>query len=139
MLKIVGAQRLMAISTTLWGAVTIGTAFVTNWGQLMAVRVLLGAFEAGESKSSSATLALTPYWLGLFPCVNMYISMTYRPEEQGRRLSYVFSCAAIRCGLPSPFHDRKLMSSVYSGAFGGLLAFGLTQIKGGALASWQYL
>lgn len=53
MLKIVGAQRLMAISTTLWGAVTIGTAFVTNWGQLMAVRVLLGAFEAGESSGSA--------------------------------------------------------------------------------------
>jgi len=47
-LKIIGAKRLMAISTTLWGAVTIGTAFVTNWDQLMAVRVLLGAFEAGE-------------------------------------------------------------------------------------------
>ncbi|ORY78469.1 major facilitator superfamily domain-containing protein [Leucosporidium creatinivorum] len=104
LLKVIGAKRLMTVSTLLWGAVTTGTAFVKNWDQLMAVRVLLGAFEAG-----------------LFPCVNMYLAMSYRPDEQGKRLSYVFVCAAI------------------SGAFGGLLAFGLTQIKGGSLASWQYL
>lgn len=50
-----------------------------------------------------------------------YLAMSYRPEELGRRVSYIFVCAAL------------------SGAFGGLLAFGLTQISGGSLYSWQYL
>lgn len=45
----------------------------------------------------------------------------YRPNELGRRLSYIFVCAAL------------------SGAFGGLLAFGLTQITTGPLLRWQYL
>lgn len=49
LLKKVGARRLMTISTVLWGAITIGTAFVTNFHQLVAVRVLLGAAEAGKS------------------------------------------------------------------------------------------
>ena len=54
----VGARRLMTISTMLWGAITIGTAFVKNYEQLIACRVLLGAAEAGESVES---LALARY------------------------------------------------------------------------------
>ncbi|WRT68164.1 uncharacterized protein IL334_005139 [Kwoniella shivajii] len=48
---------------------------------------------------------------GLFPCVN----------KIGRRLSFIYVCAAL------------------SGAFGGLLAYGLTQIKSSKLTGWQYL
>lgn len=47
--------------------------------------------------------------------------MTYRRTEIGRRMSYVFTCSAM------------------SGAFGGLIAYGLVNIQNGSLAGWQYL
>lgn len=58
---------------------------------------------------------------GLFPCVNIYLASCYRREEIARRLSYIFCAAAI------------------SGGFGGLLAYGLTQIQSGSIKSWQWL
>lgn len=47
--------------------------------------------------------------------------MCYKREELGLRSAYVFVFAAL------------------SGAFGGLVAYGLTHIHSGALASWQYI
>jgi hypothetical protein len=47
--------------------------------------------------------------------------MIYRREEVGRRMSYIFACSAA------------------SGAFGGLIAYGLIRIRSGSLVGWQYL
>jgi MFS family permease len=47
--------------------------------------------------------------------------MNYRREETGRRMSYIFSCAA------------------FAGAVGGLIAGGLVRIESGAMVGWQYL
>lgn len=47
--------------------------------------------------------------------------MTYRREETGRRMSYLFSCAA------------------FAGAFGGLIGFGLVRIETGNIVGWQWL
>lgn len=47
--------------------------------------------------------------------------MNYRREEVGQRVAYIMTCAAL------------------SGAFGGLIAYGLIQIENTALAGWQYL
>lgn len=47
--------------------------------------------------------------------------MNYRREETGRRMSYIFSCAA------------------FAGAVGGLIAGGLVTIESGALVGWQWL
>ncbi|WWC65480.1 uncharacterized protein I303_108098 [Kwoniella dejecticola CBS 10117] len=104
LLKIVTPKILLSVSTLCWGCLTIATAWATNYHGLLAIRILLGATEAG-----------------LFPCVNMYLLMTYRREEIGRRLSFIYVCAAL------------------SGAFGGLLAYGLTQIHSSKLAGWQIL
>jgi uncharacterized membrane protein len=35
----------MAFIMFIWGAVVVGTAFIHNFGQLCAVRILLGLFE----------------------------------------------------------------------------------------------
>lgn len=59
---------------------------------------------------------------GLIPCINVYISMVYKREERGRRSSIIFAFSA------------------FASAFGGLLAFGLTQIEsGGYLTGWRIL
>lgn len=58
---------------------------------------------------------------GLFPCITVYVMMNYRREETGRRMSYIFSCAA------------------FAGAVGGLIAGGLVRIESGTMTGWQYL
>lgn len=88
-----------------WSVATVFTGFVENVGALYATRLILGACEAG-----------------LFPCLNLYLTMVYRREEQAKRVSYLMSCAAI------------------SGAVGGLLAYGLLHMDGlGGKAGWRYV
>lgn len=60
-----GPHRAIALMCFGWSVVTIGTAFVKNFRQLVAVRVLLGITEAG-----------------FFPCLSLYITMVYKKEEQ---------------------------------------------------------
>lgn len=85
-----------------WSITTVFTGFVTNVPALYATRLILGACEAG-----------------LFPCLNLYLTMVYRREEQAKRVSYLMSCAAI------------------SGAFGGLLAYGLLHMDGIGGEGWM--
>ncbi|RMZ37368.1 hypothetical protein AFCA_004272 [Aspergillus flavus] len=88
-----------------WSLATIFTGFVQNVAALYATRLILGACEAG-----------------LFPCLNLYLTMVYRREEQAKRVSYLFSCAAI------------------SGAVGGLLAYALLHMDGlGGKAGWRWV
>jgi MFS family permease len=42
-----GPNKVLALALVLWSAVTISTGFIHNYGQAIAVRVLLGACEAG--------------------------------------------------------------------------------------------
>ncbi|KAJ5104293.1 hypothetical protein NUU61_001640 [Penicillium alfredii] len=88
-----------------WSLTTIFTGFIQSVGSLYATRLILGACEAG-----------------LFPCLNLYLTMVYRREEQAKRVSYLMSCAAI------------------SGAVGGLLAYGLLQMDGiGGKEGWRWV
>lgn len=43
----VGPRIHLAVITLLWGAVMIGMGFVKEWGQLAALRLILGILEAG--------------------------------------------------------------------------------------------
>ncbi|KAK0435180.1 major facilitator superfamily domain-containing protein [Armillaria borealis] len=104
LLKVLTPRIVLSVSTIIFGALTIATPFSGSYGPLMAIRVLLGWAEAGT-----------------FPCIVTYLTMTYRREELGMRLAYMFTCSAI------------------SGGFGGLLAYGLTHIKTASVAGWQWL
>ncbi|EXJ86744.1 hypothetical protein A1O3_03698 [Capronia epimyces CBS 606.96] len=96
---------LIASMALAWAVVTIGTAFVRSFGSLVACRVLLGLCEAG-----------------FFPCLSLYITMTYKREEQGLRLAYLFA------------------SSSLSSMFGGLIATGITKVgEVGNLQAWSWL
>lgn len=74
----VGPHRAIAGMCLGWSAVTIGTGFVKNFGDLIAARVLLGLCEAG-----------------FFPCLILYISIVWKKEEQGLRQAYLFSSVAL--------------------------------------------
>lgn len=64
-MKRVKPHRAIACMCFGWSAVTIGSAFVNNFRELIAVRLLLGLAEAG-----------------FFPCLSLYITMVYKREEQ---------------------------------------------------------
>lgn len=58
----------------------------------------------------------------IFPCLSLYISNFYKAEEQALRVSYLFVSAAL------------------SGAFGGLLAYGIVHMDGvQGMSGWRWL
>ncbi|EPT03013.1 hypothetical protein FOMPIDRAFT_126735 [Fomitopsis schrenkii] len=88
-----------------WGVMMTIQGLVNNYGGLIAMRWLLGAFEAG-----------------LFPGVTYYLSCWYRRQEYGFRAAIFFSAATL------------------AGAFGGLLAAGLSQMAGvGGKGGWAWI
>jgi MFS family permease len=103
LMKKVTPRVILTTLCAVWSLTTIFTGFITNVGGLYTTRLILGACEAG-----------------LFPCLNLYLTMVYRREEQAKRVAYLFSCAAL------------------SGAFGGLLAYALLQMDGvSGQAGWR--
>ena len=103
LLKKLTPRVLLSSLCVVWSIVTIFSGFIQNVGGLYATRLILGACEAG-----------------LFPGLNIYLTMVYRREEQAKRVAYLFSCTAL------------------SGAFGGLLAYALLQMDGVAgKAGWR--
>lgn len=98
-------RLLLSLLCVVWSLTTVFSGFVTNIGGLYAARLVLGACEGG-----------------LFPGVNLYITMVYKREEQAKRVSYLFVCAAL------------------SGAFGGLLAYLILKMDGvGGYAGWRWV
>ena len=103
LMKKITPRIILTTLCAVWSLTTIFTGFITNVGGLYTTRLILGACEAG-----------------LFPCLNLYLTMVYRREEQAKRVAYLFSCAAL------------------SGAFGGLLAYALLQMNGvSGKAGWR--
>jgi MFS family permease len=92
--------------------------FIIGWSA-----VIIGAAFIENYASLIATrLLLGVFESGIFPCLTLYLSMYYKPLEQARRVSYLFVASAL------------------SGAFGGLLAYGLTNLHGAkGLAGWRWL
>lgn len=86
-------QRAISLMCLGWATVTIGSAFVRNFGQLVAVRLLLGLCEAG-----------------FFPCLSLYVTMVYKREEQVRQVPWS-SCSdphADRCTKNQPGSSHRL-------------------------------
>ncbi|ATY59279.1 MFS transporter [Cordyceps militaris] len=105
MMKWMTPRILLTSLCVVWSLCTVFTGFVHNVAGLYAVRLILGACEAG-----------------LFPALNLYLTMVYKRQEQAIRVSYLFVCTAI------------------AGAFGGLLAYCLLKMDGvGGLAGWRWV
>ncbi|KAE9575385.1 putative transporter [Colletotrichum fructicola] len=92
--------------------------FILAWG----ATVVGSAFVTNYASLLATRLLIGMFESGLFPCLTLYLSTFYKREEQARRISYLFVAAAL------------------SGAFGGLLAYGLTSLHGASgLAGWRWL
>lgn len=46
-MRAVGPRIHLALITTLWGGCMIGMGFMTNWEQMVGLRLVLGILEAG--------------------------------------------------------------------------------------------
>ena len=78
LLKIVGPHLMMSVCLLCFGAISLATAWVKSYGSLLAVRLLLGAFEGM-----------------IYPAINMYLSVCYRREQYAKRFAFVFSAACL--------------------------------------------
>lgn len=89
----------------LWGIVNMCMGFVQNFQSLVALRFVLGIFEAG-----------------VLPGI-VYVTATYyKRHEYQRRLTFFFT------------------STVVSGAFGGLIAYGIAKLgKEHHFAAWRWI
>ncbi|KAF7555363.1 hypothetical protein G7Z17_g2210 [Cylindrodendrum hubeiense] len=105
MMKWMTPRILLTSLCVVWSIATVFSGFITSIGGLYAARLVLGACEAG-----------------LFPALNLYLTMVYKREEQAKRVSYLFVCTAI------------------AGAFGGLLAYALLKMDGIAgYEGWRWV
>ncbi|EMD87165.1 hypothetical protein COCC4DRAFT_209355 [Bipolaris maydis ATCC 48331] len=95
-------HRAIAAMAFAWSIVTIGTAFVKNYGALLACRLILGICESG-----------------FFPCISLYITMVYNREEQGMRFAYLFAATA----FSGMFGGLVATGIIEIGAVGGLQAW----------------
>ncbi|KAL1865923.1 hypothetical protein VTK73DRAFT_5007 [Phialemonium thermophilum] len=82
-LKIVQPKRFIPAICVSWGIVSMCTGFVHTKGQLIAMRLLLGVFEAGY-----------------FPAICFYLTFFYRRRELAVRIFYLFAASAVSgsCG-----------------------------------------
>ncbi|KAJ0278337.1 hypothetical protein COL940_007341 [Colletotrichum noveboracense] len=84
--KRLGPGRVLAIAIVSWSAITIGTGFINSYGEAIALRVLLGFFEAG-----------------LFPALIYVISEIYPPASQGKRVAVLYITIALSGALGGLF------------------------------------
>ncbi|KAI5247863.1 high-affinity nicotinic acid transporter [Aureobasidium subglaciale] len=100
-----GANHVLGIAMIAWSVITLCTGFIQNYSQAIAVRVLLGAFEAG-----------------LVPSIVFIISTIWERERQSKRVAIIYA------------------SNCLSGAFGGLIAYGIESMgTQHGLESWRWL
>lgn len=103
-LKRMGSSKWFSLLLCCWGTMSMCLGAVQNYGGLMAVRFLLGVFEAG-----------------LAPGLAYYVSFWYRAEERSIRLAFIYSTATL------------------AGAFGGLMAYGISHLnKTSGLSGWRW-
>lgn len=77
-LKILGPPVMFGFCLFAFGIISLLTAWIKNYNHLVAVRILLGAFEGM-----------------IYPAINMYLSICYRREQYAMRFAFVFSAACL--------------------------------------------
>ncbi|PVH74234.1 high-affinity nicotinic acid transporter [Cadophora sp. DSE1049] len=104
-LKRFGPNKILAIALVSWSIITISHGFIHNYGEATALRLLLGAAEAG-----------------LTPCFAFIFTTIYDREDTSKRVGLLY------------------LANVTSGAFGGLIAYGIQSMgEQRGLAAWRWL
>ncbi|KAG1302234.1 hypothetical protein G6F64_011105 [Rhizopus arrhizus] len=93
-----------------WGTVATAMAASKNFASIASFRFLIGLFEAGKCLDTR-----------FFPGVIYFMSLWYTRQEYGCRISFFWSFSSL------------------AGAFGGLIAYGISQISTSTLKTWQWL
>ncbi|OBT54221.1 hypothetical protein VE04_06003 [Pseudogymnoascus sp. 24MN13] len=73
-----GADKTLAVALTGWGVTTLGTGFIQRYAQAVAVRLLLGIFEAG-----------------LLPSLIFVISTIWSQEHQAKRVAILYIATTV--------------------------------------------
>ncbi|KAL4947599.1 major facilitator superfamily domain-containing protein [Aspergillus filifer] len=73
-----GANKVLALALLSWSIITLCTGFIQNYAQAIAMRLLLGAAEAG-----------------LFPGLTFVISITWDRKDQGKRVCLLYMASAL--------------------------------------------
>lgn len=76
--KRLGANFVVGTAVVIWSAVVLGTGFCHNYGQVVALRLVLGFAEAG-----------------IFPALGFLISTIYPRESQGKRVAVLYGSTAM--------------------------------------------
>ncbi|MGN8112421.1 MFS transporter [Paraburkholderia sp. 22098] len=94
-----GARRTFVRIMVLWGLATAATAFITNVGHLITLRLLLGAFEAG-----------------FLPGIVLYFTYWFPFRMRARATAVIFVANAVAGSIAAPLSGWILTS--LNGAFG---------------------
>jgi MFS transporter, ACS family, tartrate transporter len=97
-LRRIGARTWLSLIMALWGAVSAGTAFVTNEHTFVTARFLLGAAEAGY-----------------FPGVAYYLMGWFPNRHRGKMMGLFFAASAIASVIGAPLSVTLMR---LDGAFG---------------------
>ncbi|KAI9281523.1 major facilitator superfamily domain-containing protein [Sporodiniella umbellata] len=111
----------LGILMFLWGTVATVMAASQNFATLALCRFLIGVFEAGKKRGKKKERTDGSYVLGFFPGVIYFMSLWYTRREYGQRISLFWSFSSL------------------AGAFGGLIAYAISQISSESLKPWQWL
>ncbi|CAM1508102.1 Fc.00g049500.m01.CDS01 [Cosmosporella sp. VM-42] len=77
-IKRFGANRVLGIAMIGWSAATLGTGFCKTYGQALACRLILGAFESG-----------------LLPSMIFIISTVWNRRQQAKRVAVIYCATTI--------------------------------------------
>lgn len=125
-LKRMAPSTWLSIIMVLWGICTLGQGLVNTFEGLVALRVLIGLFEAGLfpgtfTHKRVVHLDIPRTYHSSLGCMYL-ISMYYKRYELQWRFTLFFS------------------ASILAGGFGGLLAFALAKMNGiGNYAGWRWI
>lgn len=106
-----------------WGLMTMLLGAVHNFAGLVALRFLLGVFEAG-----------------LFPGLIYCLTFWYKPNERALRTATISATATLGMCLVFLCQTISLTSPLIGGAFGGAIAFGIGHMNNvHGLQAWRWL
>lgn len=121
LLRKIGPKRFLSGATLAWGLATLACGFVRDWRDLVALRVVLGACEAGFYPGGFFYFFFSLLFFSFFFLVVLDIHLSFREKEKAREgkrkekekrnyLLLVFSGFRYSLILPTTSFSKHLLS-----------------------------